>query len=186
MNQQPQVAPITEPSAVSAVETASDNRIDKLEAQTARLEQMMQQMMEMISSGTAIVAKVQEEVPTVPQEKVEPARKSPEPKQDIDWESIPNDQLRNMKVAGAVEEKIYRAFRAIADYNDNAPSNDDRWYVGTTTLSEISGCNRQAIGSWVKTHQLTVDDHNKKYRLGQYHNKRHKGIELTDLVKIWD
>jgi hypothetical protein len=186
MNQQPQVTPITEPSTVETTETASDNRIDKLEAQTARLEQMMQQMMEMMSSGTTTAAKVREEVPTAPQEKVEPARKLPEPKQDIDWESIPNDQLRNMKVAGAVEEKIYRAFRAIADYNDNAPSNDDRWYIGTTTLSEVSGCNRQAIGDWVKSHQLTVDDHNKKYRLGQYHNKRHKGIELTDLVKIWD
>jgi uncharacterized coiled-coil protein SlyX/cell division protein FtsB len=187
MNQQEQVAPVTELSIVETTETASDNRIDKLEAQTARLEQMMQQMMEMMSSGVATVAKPREEVPAaVPQEKVEPARKLPEPKQDIDWGSIPNDQLRNMKVAGAVEEKIYRAFRAIADYNDNAPSNDDRWYIGTTTLSEVSGCNRQAIGHWVKTHQLTVDDHNNKYGLGQYHNKRHKGVEVTDLVKLWE
>jgi hypothetical protein len=127
------------------------------------------------------IAKPQEEVPTAPQEKAEPARKLPEPKQNIDWESIPNDQLRVMKTAGAVEEKIYRAFRAIANYNDNAPSNDDRWYIGTTTLSEVSGCNRQAIGSWVKTHQLTVDDHNNKYGLGQYHNKRHKELSL----RIW-
>jgi hypothetical protein len=185
MSQQPQVTPIAEPSTVEIIETASDSRIDKLEAQTARLEQMMQQMMEMMSSGVTS-AKTQEEVPTVPQEKVEPARKLPEPKQDIDWESIPNDQLRNMKVAGAVEEKIYRAFRAIANYNDNAPSNDNRWYIGTTTLSEVSGCNRQAIGSWVKTHQVTVDDHNNKYGLGQYHNKRHKGVEITDLVKMWE
>ena len=186
MNQQPQITPTTESSTVETTETASDNRIDNLEAQTARLEQMMQQMMEMIRPGTATVTKPQEEVPAVPQGKAEPARKLPEPKQDIDWESIPNDQLRVMKTNGAVEEKIYRAFRAIANYNDNAPSNDDRWYIGTTTLSEVSGCNRQAIGSWVKTHQLTVDDHNNKYGLGQYHNKRHKGVEVTDLVKLWD
>ena len=151
MNQQPQATPITEPSTVEMAEATSDNRIDKLEVQTARLEQMMQQMMEMMSSGTATAAKVRGEVPTAPQEKAEPVRKLPEPKQDINWESIPNDQLRNMKAAGAVEEKIYRAFRAIADHNDNAPSNDDRWYIGTTTLSEVSGCNRQAIGSWVKS-----------------------------------
>jgi hypothetical protein len=91
-----------------------------------------------------------------------------------------------MKTAGAVEEKIYRAFRAIANYNDNAPSNDDRWYIGSVTLSSVSGCNRQAVGDWVKTHQLTVDDHNNKYGLGQYHNKRHKGVEVTDLVKLWE
>jgi regulator of replication initiation timing len=185
MNQQPQVTPIIEPSTVETTETASDNRIDKLEAQTARLEQMMHQMMEMIRPGTATATKPQEEVSTVPQEKAEPARKLPEPKQDIDWESIPNEQLRVMKTNGAVEEKIYRAFRAIADYNDNAPSNDNRWYIGSVTLSSVSGCNRQAIGDWVKTHQLTVDDHNNKYGLGQYHNKRHKGVEITDLVKLW-
>ncbi len=186
MNQQPQVTLITEPFTVETTETKSDNRIDKLEAQTARLEQMMHQMMQMIRPGTATATKPQEEVPTAPQEKVEPARKLPEPKQDIDWESIPNHQLRNMKVAGAVEEKIYRAFRAIADYNDNAPSNDDRWYIGTTSLSEVSGCNRQAIGNWVKNHHHIVDDHNNKYGLGQYHNKRHKGVEITDLVKFWE
>ena len=186
MNQQPQVAPITEPSTVETAEATSDNRIDKLEAQTARLEQMMQQMMEMMSSGTATAAKVREEVSTVPQEKVEPVRKLPEPKQDIDWESIPNDQLRVMKTAGAVEEKIYRAYHAIANYNDNAPSNDDRWYIGTTSLSEVSGCNRQAIGNWVKNYHHIVDDHNNKYGLGQYHNKRHKGVEITDFVKLWE
>jgi hypothetical protein len=122
-------------------------------------------------------------VSTAPQEKAEPARKLPEPKQDIDWESIPNEQLRIMKTAGAVEEKIYRAFRAIADYNDNAPSNNDRWYIGSVTLSSVSGCNRQAVGDWIKNHQHVVDDHNNKYGLGQYHNKRHKGVEITDLIQ---
>ncbi len=88
-----------------------------------------------------------------------------------------------MKTAGAVEEKIYRAFRAIADYNDNAPSNNDRWYIGSVTLSSVSGCNRQAVGDWIKNHQHVVDDHNNKYGLGQYHNKRHKGVEITDLIQ---
>jgi uncharacterized coiled-coil protein SlyX len=184
MIMQPQVTPASEASTVETTGIPSDSRIDKLEAQTARLEQMMQQMMEMISPATA--TKPQEEVSTAPQEKVEPARKLPEPKQDIDWESIPNEQLRVMKTNGAVEEKIYRAFRAIADYNDNAPSNDDRWYIGSVTLSSVSGCNRQAVGDWVKTHQLTVDDHNNKYGLGQYHNKRHKGVEITDLINLWE
>jgi len=186
MIMQPQVTPAAEASTVESTETASDNRIDKLEAQTARLEQMMHQMMSMMSSTVAPVTKPQEQVSTAPQEKAEPVRKLPEPKQDIDWESIPNEQLRVMKTAGAVEEKIYRAFRAIADHNDNAPSNDERWYIGTTTLSEVSGCNRQAIGDWVKSHQHIVNDHNNKYGLGQYHNKRHKGVEITDLVKFWE
>lgn len=185
MNQQPQVTPATETSTVEPTEITSDSRIDKLEAQTARLEQMIQQMMSMMSKDAA-TAKPQQNVATVPQEKVEPARKLPEPKQDIDWESIPNEQLRVMKTNGAVEEKIYRAFRAIANLNDNAPSNDDRWYIGSVTLSSVSGCNRQAVGDWIKNHQHVVDDHNNKYGLGQYHNKRHKGIEITDLIQLWE
>lgn len=181
MNQQPII------ETIETATTSEDNsRIDKLEAQTARLEQMMQQMMTMISSGTATVTKPQEEATTVPQQEIETARKLPESKQDIDWESIPNEQLKGMRTAGAVDEKIYRAFRAIADYNDNAPRNDDRWYIGSVTLSSVSGCNRQAVGDWVKIHQLTVDDHNNKYGLGQYHNKRHKGVEVTDKVKLWE
>ncbi|WP_017314234.1 protelomerase family protein [Mastigocladopsis repens] len=186
MSQQPQITPVSEASTVESTGVPSESRIDKLEAQTARLEQMMQQMMEMMSSGAATATKPQEEVATVPQEKPETGRKLPEPKPEIDWGGISNEQLRNMKAPGAVEEKIYRAFRAIADYNDNAPSNNDRWYIGSVTLSSVSGCNRQAVGDWVKTHQLTVDDHNNKYALGQYHNKRHKGVEITDLVKLWE
>lgn len=186
MSQQPQVTPATEASTAETTKTAADNRIDKLEAQTARLEQMMHQMMEMIRPSAVTAAKPQEEVSTVPQQKTEPARKLPEPKQDVDWESIPNEHLRAMKARGAVEEKIYRAFRAIADYNDNAPSNNDRWYIGSVTLSSVSGCNRQAVGDWIKSHQHIVDDHNNKYGLGQYHNKCHKEVEITDLVKLWE
>lgn len=75
---------------------------------------------------------------------------------------------------------------AIANYNDKAPSNDDRWYIGSVTLSSVSGCNRQAVGDWIKSHQHIVDDHNNKYGLGQYHNKRHRGIEITNKVKLWE
>lgn len=48
-----------------------------------------------------------------------------------------------------------------------------------------SGDVLQAVGDWVKSHQHIVDDHNNKYGLGQYHNKRHRGIEITDKVTLW-
>lgn len=173
MSQQPQITEITE-----SIETGSDRRIDKLEAQMAQMMAMLQQM---VSSGTSSVeAKTEESSRPIA------ARKQPAPKQEIDWESIPNDQLKGMKANGAVEEKIYRAFCAIAQYNDSAPSNDDRWYIGSTTLSQVSGCNRGTIADWIKTHESTVSDHNNKYGLGQYHNKRHKGIEVTDKVQLWE
>ncbi|MBP5974486.1 hypothetical protein HW132_17565 [Brasilonema sp. CT11] len=164
-------------SQVTDVENNGDSRIDNLEIQMAQMMAMMQQI---ISSGSAVKATVEESLAPVA------ARKQPTPKQEIDWESIPNDQLKGMKANGAVEEKIYRAFRAIAQYNDSAPSNDDRWYIGSTTLSQVSGCNRGTIADWIKTHELTVNDHNNKYGLGQYHNKRHKRIEITDLIGLWE
>ncbi|MGH7999410.1 MAG: protelomerase family protein [Brasilonema sp.] len=175
VNQQPQVKETIE--VTEAIEASSDNRIDKLEAQMAQMMAMMQQMV----SGTASTKSQVEESPAP----VAP-RKQPAPKQEIDWESIPNEQLKSMKANGAVEEKIFRAYKAIAQYNDNAPSNDDRWYIGSTTLSQVSRCNRQNIGDWVKTHQTTVDDHNNKYGLGQYHNKRHKKVEITNKVRLWE
>ncbi|RAM48461.1 MAG: hypothetical protein C6Y22_27635, partial [Hapalosiphonaceae cyanobacterium JJU2] len=46
-----------------------------------------------------------------------------------------------------------------------------RWYIGNVTLRQLSGCNGQLVGDWIKRHQLSVDDHNNKYGLGQYHNK---------------
>lgn len=178
MSQQPQT---TEASVVT-----SDSRIDKLEA---RMDQVMALLEQMVSGATVkpAVEELPAQTPT-PTPTASPARTTPRTRQEqeIDWESVSNDQLKGMKVNGAVEEKIFRAYKAIASYNDNAPSNDDRWYVGVTVLSQVSGCNRQNIGDWVKVHQLTVDDHNNKYGLGQYHNKRHKKVEITDKVRLWE
>lgn len=170
MSQQPQIS-----------EAGSDSRIDKLEAQMVRMEQMLAQL---VSPGSAPKTDAQPDVKPEVKEVVAP--KEPTPRQDVDWEGVSNEQLKNMRSSGAVEEKIYRAFCAIASYNDNAPSNDDRWYIGSTTLSQVSGCNRQAIGDWVEVHEITVKDHNSKYGLGQYHNKRHKGVEITDFIGLWE
>lgn len=167
------------PEVMEAAENVSDNRIDKLEAQMA---QMMSMMQRMVSSGNVSTKSQAEESTPAPVV----VRKQLATKQEIDWESVPNEQLKGMKVAGAVEEKIYRAYCAIANYNDNAPSNDDRWYIGSTTLSQVSGCNRTATGAWVEVHEITVKDHNSKYGLGQYHNKRHKGVEITDFIGLWE
>ncbi|BAZ71394.1 hypothetical protein NIES4106_61910 (plasmid) [Fischerella sp. NIES-4106] len=91
---------------------------------------------------------------------------------DKDWSQVPSEELKGSKARGAIEERIYRAFRAVADYNDNvAPSNNERWYIGNVTLRQLSGSNGQVVGDWIKRHQTLVDDHNNKYSLGQYHNK---------------
>lgn len=112
--------------------------------------------------------------------------KQPEPKHqkpernllDIDLED-----LKKLRGEDAVNEKIRRAFEAITNYNDNQPSNDNRWYIGNQTLRQVSGCNGIAVSAWIKNHQTSVNDHNNKYGLGQYHNNLHRGKDLAELIK---
>ncbi|MCV3214505.1 telomere resolvase [Plectonema radiosum NIES-515] len=108
--------------------------------------------------------------------------KQPEPKaqkpernlQDIDTES-----LKKLRGEDAVNEKIRRAFEAITTYNDSAT--EKRWCVNNQGLRQISGCNGQAVSVWMKEHQTSIDDHNKKYNLGQYDNKG-RG-DITEVIK---
>ncbi len=131
-----------------------------------KLEQLVYKLVEKIDSGDTAALTVP--VPT--------PRPAPVPRvtveSDKDWSQVPSEELKGSKARGAIEERIYRAFRAVADYNDNvAPSNSERWYIGNVTLRQLSGSNGQVVGDWIKRHQTLVDDHNNKYQLGQYHNK---------------
>ena len=75
------------------------------------------------------------------------------------------------------------AFKAVCDYNDQAPSNDQRWFIGNVTLRDLSGCNGMLVKDWMDRHHQSIDDHNLKYELGQYHNKKHRNINVVDVVK---
>ncbi len=90
---------------------------------------------------------------------------------EIDWESVPSEELKTSKSRGAAEEKIRRSFLAITSYNDAQPSNSDRWVINNQALRQLSGCNGMLVKDWMERHQLAIDDHNNKYVLGQYHNK---------------
>ena len=111
------------------------------------------------------------------------AVKSKPEQPEKDWESIPSEELKQSRVRGATDERIYRAFKAACDYNDAQPSNDQRWFIGNVTLRDLSGCNGMLVKDWITRHQVSIEDHNHKYGLGQYHNKRHKGVEVGDVIK---
>jgi len=103
-------------------------------------------------------------------------------KVERDLEKIDTTDLKKLRGEDAVIEKIRRAFEAIATYNDKQPSNDERWYIGNQTMRQVSGCNGLSVSVWIKNYQVSVDDHNTKYGLGQYHNKRHAGKDLVNLI----
>lgn len=105
-----------------------------------------------------------------------------------DWKYVPSQELKTTKGKGSAEEKIERAYNAMADYNDykakdahGASDINMKWFIGNQALRQLSGCNGQLVSDWITRHRLAVDDHNIKHGLGQYHNKRHKQ-PITDVV----
>ena len=112
----------------------------------------------------------------VPKTPVEP----PQPSKD--WESVSSEELRKSKIQGAADEKIRRAFLAIAKHNDyTAKDTNDKWAINNRALRQLSGAHGDLVKSWIERHQIAIDDHNAKHGLGQYHNKRHKDA-ITDVI----
>ncbi|MBD2207817.1 hypothetical protein H6G33_36570 [Calothrix sp. FACHB-1219] len=145
--------------------------IDKNELEAlidARLEAKLNQLPSSAESKPAVIKEVT---------KVQPKQ------DDRDWEAVSSEELKKLKSAGAIDEKLMRCFAAIKTHNSTvAISDDDRWYVGNAVLRELSGCNGQVIAKWLEAHNDEVTSHNEAYGLGQYHNKRHKGKSITDVI----
>jgi hypothetical protein len=110
-----------------------------------------------------------------------PTPSTRKPKLELDYESMGNDELKKLRSDGAVDEKIRRAFVAITDFNDAQPSNATRWAITNQSLRQVSGCNGQKVREWMERYQVSVNDHNAKYGLGQYDNKG-KG-DITETIK---
>lgn len=116
----------------------------------------------------------------------QPKAKVEQPEKD--WESVTSEELKASKHRGAAEEKIRRSFQAIANHNDHKardnngqPDVDQMWVVNNQALRQLSGCNGMLVKDWMERHKLAIDDHNSKYGLGQYHNKRH-GRAIADVI----
>ena len=176
----------------------AENEINKLNEEKAMLEEQLRvQAIEPSSENTDLQSMIRQIVAEeirkslpMAEPTIEPkptTKPKAEPKPERDWEGVSNAELKNSKARGATEEKIFRAFQAIKNHNDNiATSNEQRWYIGSVTLRVLSGCNPQLVNEWIASHQTSVEDSNAKYDIGQYHNKRHKNMQITDVIKLWD
>lgn len=116
----------------------------------------------------------------------QPKAKVEQPEKD--WESVTSEELKASKHRGAAEEKIRRSFQAIANHNDHKardnngqPDVDQMWVVNNQALRQLSGCNGMLVKDWMERYKLAIDDHNSKYGLGQYHNKRH-GRAIAEVI----
>ena len=108
-------------------------------------------------------------------------------KSSRDWSMVSNQELKPSKEKGAADEKVRRAYQSMVNYNDyQAASNEQRWFIGTRSLIDMSGCNYQVVKRWLENYQMAVDDHNNKYGLGTHHNRKHVGEEIRETIELWE
>jgi hypothetical protein len=81
------------------------------------------------------------------------------------------------------EELTRRAVKAICIYNDEvATEPEQRWFIGMLTVQSLTGGSQSRIREAMKKLEVAIADHNAKYNLNQYHNR--KKVSITDAINF--
>jgi hypothetical protein len=99
-----------------------------------------------------------------------------------DFASMTTSQLSKVKHPGATKERIRRAIAAIAAYNDNAPSPNDRWFINATVVQHLSGARFPIIQEYFTEHQAEIAQENAEYDLTPRYN--HKPVSIKDVITV--
>jgi hypothetical protein len=91
------------------------------------------------------------------------------------------------RAAGAAEERIDRAIKAIFAYNDQLlgyPAKE-KWAVGNRVLRDLTGANGQLIAARLDVWQSVISEHHSKHGIdSEYHNRaHHRGIDVRDVIR---
>ncbi|MBW4450020.1 MAG: telomere resolvase [Spirirestis rafaelensis WJT71-NPBG6] len=125
---------------------------------------------------------------------------APQPKEDINWESVSNTELwtnpdgTSNRAKGSAEEKIRRSYEAITKYNDTiATGEGDRLAITNLALRALSGVNGLVVGEWIKVHTDEIIGHHTKYemlnpkdpnKVETYYNKRHGNEKINSILEL--
>jgi len=96
-----------------------------------------------------------------------------------DFSSMKTSELAGIRHKGAANERIRRAVAAIAAYNDQAQSANDRWFVNPRAIQRLAGSRYPIINEYFAAHQAEIDALNKKYQLNDRYNHKPDGIETV-------
>lgn len=116
-----------------------------------------------------------------------------ERQQEEDISTIPTDKLLNdpaySTYPGKGEELTRRAIRAMKTHNDEiATESDQRWCITQSAIASLTGSKPATIGKAMKPFKQMIDEHNAKYELNGYSNRKggdrdiSKEINLTELA----
>lgn len=91
------------------------------------------------------------------------------------------------RAAGAAEERIDRAIRAIFAFNDQLlgyPAKE-KWAIGNRALRDLTGANGQLIAFRLQTWAGVIAEHHAKHGImSDYHNRAyHRGVDICGVIR---
>jgi hypothetical protein len=86
---------------------------------------------------------------------------------------------------GRVEELTKRVIRAMMIHNDErAAENDQRWAITQSAITEITGSRADRVKPVVEEFKTMIDDHNAKYGLNNYSNRKGKDRDIKQEINL--
>ncbi len=115
-----------------------------------------------------------------------------------DLSNVPTEQLLNPSQVvngkeirtkyythpGRAEELTKRAIVAIQRHNDNAPEKDQRWMITQTAIQALTGSRPATIKKNLEQYKGMIDDHNQKYGLNPYDNRKGNDRKIENEIDL--
>lgn len=111
----------------------------------------------------------------------EGARKRMEALDQLDYPSLPFEQLENLKSPEAAEERTRRAVQAVMAHNQQA----DRlalWYINIQAIMDLVGGSSPLIKAYLAAHAQEIEAHHLQYDIHPRFNQ--KALPIAEMVHI--
>ncbi|MBP5977764.1 hypothetical protein HW132_34940 [Brasilonema sp. CT11] len=101
--------------------------------------------------------------------------------QEVAGKEIRNKYFTHPKRA---EELTKRAIAAIQQHNTNATEKTQRWCITQTAVQALTGSRPKTVGEILARFKTMVDDHNQKYELKPYDNRKGNDRKIEHEINL--
>lgn len=110
-------------------------------------------------------------------------------KADEDLATVSTEKLLSDKTfsthPGRAEELTKRAISAIQKHNSEiATESNQRWFICQSSIYRLIGAKPASIGKVLENYRQLIDDHNGKYELNNYTNRRGRDRDIIQEIDI--
>lgn len=99
-----------------------------------------------------------------------------------DFTRMSNAELMKQKDKEASFERVRRAIRAIALFNDTTEVNERRWFINVRVTQLVCGARFDNVSEYFKLHKAEVDALNAKHQLTQKSNSKTYDIKSVEAI----